>query len=205
MRRFAASLRSEAGVTLTEMLVVMVLLGSVLAVAYMTMDLSRTMADTTQARAMASDQARSAIDGMTRELRQAREIVENGGGFVTAAERDCVFYADINHDSVPERIRYYVSGQRVYRVSASALTSAPPYTFGAYSAAVALPGALKSGWTGAVFTYWNGEDPPTAPAAIADISAVEIHLMGSASSGDRTADVDLTTSVKVRSVHNELN
>ena len=83
------------------------------------------------ARSIASDQAQLAVDQMSRDLRQAQENVAEKGVFVTAEANQMRFTADLDHDTKPELVRYYVSGGSLLRTVAlpTAGQTTPPFTF----------------------------------------------------------------------------
>jgi hypothetical protein len=165
------------------------------------------MADSVQARTLAADEGRAVMDRITREFRQAYEIEDNQGAFEDARPRECVFYTDVNRDGIPEKVWYRVQAGRLYRSQATATTALPPYTFGAFGSQEVLAESLDGSWTGNVFTYYDGDDPPDeVPSGQADrISAVSLRLVTGATVNKKTAFVDLSTWVKIRAVHNTID
>lgn len=197
----------ESGYTLTEMMVVLALLGVVLAAAFMMLQSITGMVDRVEARTIASEDGRMIMDRVTREIRQAYEIEDNQGAFVDAQPRNCTFYTDLNRDGIPEMVTYRVQGKRLYRSEATATSSLPPYQFGAPQPEELLIASLDGGFTGQVFTYYDSQDPPNEvssghPEAV---SAVSVRLVNAATVNRKTAVVDLSTWVKVRSVHNTID
>jgi prepilin-type N-terminal cleavage/methylation domain-containing protein len=126
------SLRDDSGLTLTELLVVSVLIGVILAASFVMFQAAGTMNDAAMARSNASDEAQAAIDVMTRDLRQAQEdSTDKNGVFRTANATEMKFSADTNNDARPELIRYYVEGGALKRTVAPPTNVAPPFTYGA--------------------------------------------------------------------------
>lgn len=206
-RSLTRRLTDDAGLSMTELLVVLALLGMVLGVAYMLFGSVTGMTDRVEARTLAAEDGRRMLDRMTRELRQAREVVDGEGAFEDAQPRRCTFYCDLNHDGTPEKVRYRIVGKTLYRSEVSAASDVPPYTFGELGAEEVLIASLDGGWTGNVFTYYDNEDPAgEVPSGHPeDVSAVELKLVNSHTVGVKTAFVDLSTWVKVRSVHNTID
>lgn len=202
-RRF----RDDAGFTLTELLVVTLLMGMVLGLVYVVMGAVSSTADSLEARTVATEENRQMMDQVTRELRQAQEIVEGEGVFLRAQPRQCAFYADVDHDGVPELIEYRVQGQTLYRSEARSQTAVPPYTFGQPGAETVVAESMSSGFTGNVFTYYDNEDPAgeVASGHPEDVSAVKLRLVTGKTVNRKTAFVDLSTWVKIRSVHNTID
>lgn len=200
------TLTSDVGLTVTELLVVLVLIGIVMSTAYFILSAGYRMTDQIEARDVASTQARIAIERVTRELRQARELSEGAGVFADAQPRRCSFYVDLNHDQVPERITYYVQGKVLYRSQAVATGSIPPYAFGPESGASAVIESVKGGWNGNVFTYYDNADPADEVSSghPEDISAVALKLVSEGSAGRQTVFVERSTWVRIRTVHNSI-
>ncbi len=200
-------MRDDTGFTLTELLVVTLLMGMVLGLVFLVMGAVSATADSLEARTIATDENRMAMDQITRELRQAQEIVEGDGVFLRAQPRQCAFYADVDHDGVPELVEYRVQGQTMYRSEARSEVAVPPYTFGQPGADTVVAQSLSSGFTGNVFTYYDSEDPAgeVSSGHSEDISAVKLRLVTGKTVNKKTAFVDLSTWVKIRSVHNTID
>lgn len=198
-------IRSDTGFTLAEMLVVIVLLGVILAAAYMLMGTATGIANQIEAQTVAAEEGRVVLDQLSRELRQAYEINENEGAFLVAQPREVVFYTDVERDGRPDKVRYRVVEDKIYRSQSSATTDMPPYTFTAFTADAPVQGVLESTWGESVFTFYTNTNPPVQAVAPADISAVKIRLKNVVIRGQKSASVDVTTLVKVRSVHNTID
>jgi type II secretory pathway component PulJ len=203
----AGRIHRDEGYSVSEMMVVAILMSLVIIASYTLMTAATGMADSVQARTLAADEGRAVMDQITREFRQAYEIVDNEGAFEDARPRECVFYTDVNRDGIPEKIWYRVQGGMLYRSQATATTALPPYTFGAFGPEEVLAESLDGTWTGNVFTYYDGQDPPDeVPSGQADrISAVSLRLVTGATVNKKTAFVDLSTWVKIRAVHNTID
>jgi prepilin-type N-terminal cleavage/methylation domain-containing protein len=203
----------DEGVTLTELVIVMSLLTVVVFAAYMLFDAVSGMTDRVEARSRAADEARLALDRITRELRQAQAIsTEEPGAFAAAGmgPRDIQFYSDVDHDEAPELVRYRVVGTALKRSVAQPTNNVPPYTpfltASAETTTASLLDAALASSTGVIFSYYDGADPPqpVGSGLVQDISAVQVHLIDGARVGAITAYVDVETWVKVRAVNNEI-
>lgn len=199
--------RRDEGFTLSEMMVVTLLLGVIIMAAYLLMETVSGWSDRLEAQTIAAEEGRVVLDRLSRELRQAYEINENEGAFVDALPRQCTFYTDVDRNGTPDKVRYRVVNDRIYRSVASATSQMPPYTFLAFGPESVVEGALESSWTGSLFSYYDDQDPPVLLASTdqAAISAVKIRLVNSVKVGQKTASVDVTTWVKVRAVHNTID
>lgn len=197
---------SDSGTTLTELLVVTMLMGMVLGLVFMILGAVNTAADTLEARTIAIEENRMVMDRITRELRQAQEISEGDGVFLRAQPRQCAFYADVDHNGVPELIEYRVVGKVLYRSETSSTVAVPPYAYGSPRSDVIIT-SMNGGWNGNVFDYFDSQEPAqqVSPGHSEDISAVQLRLVNSKTVNKKTAFVDLSTWVKVRSVHNTID
>lgn len=197
----------DAGMTLTELFVVLSIMGIVLAAAYFLLATSSRIIDSLQARDAAVTQGNVAMDRLSREIRQAYEIVEDGGAVAVNQPRKCTFYVDLDHNRVPERVTYYVADEKVYRTVADATTAAAPFTFGADSAPQVIVENLKAGWAEPMFTYYDSAYPAAvvAESAPAQVAAVELHLVNQDTVGRFTGYCDLSTWVRLRTVHNSIH
>lgn len=197
--------RSEEGFTLAEMVVVTLLIGVILSAAYMLLNTATGIADQLEAQTIATEEGRVVLDQLSRELRQAYEINENEGAFLVAQPREVAFYTDVGRDGIPDKVRYRVVSDRIYRSQASATTMMPPYTFSTFSSDQPVQGVLESTWDDSLFTYYTNSNPPAVATSLADVSAVKIRLKNVVVRGRKTASVDITTWVKVRAVHNTID
>lgn len=204
---FKRVMRDEDGTTITELLVVTLLMGMVLSLVWMMMGAVTKMADGMQARTIATDDGRQAIDRMSRELREAMEVSEGAGVFTVMSARQCTFYADINHDGIPERVTYRVTGSSLIRSELAATNGAPPYTFSTTPTTEIVMSTVDAAWAGALFTYYNSADPPTTVVSpnYRDVSAVSLKLVNAVSVGRSSYSVTQQTWVKIRSVKNTIN
>lgn len=206
-RQTSGALRDDSGYTLSELLIVASLTLVLVTTIFMVLQATTRMSETIEARSIAAEESRMLVDGMTREFRQAVEIDEGEGVFDDAQPRRCSFYTDLNHDGVPERVTYSVRGKTVYRSVADAQSIVPPYQFGQDRDETVVVRSLKGGWNGNIFTYYDHENPPgeVNSGHPEDVSAIKVWLVNSATSGRKTAYVDSSTWVKIRSVHNTID
>jgi prepilin-type N-terminal cleavage/methylation domain-containing protein len=204
--------RRDEGFTLPELMVVVALFFVIVLAAYFLMQAVMSSSSLIDARMKASDESWQSLDRMTRELRQATEIVEGQGVFIagTVGPRACEFYSDIDHDERPEKVKYVIEGQSLVRYEAQHQASqiAPPWTFLAYGDRKVIVTTLTSPFytAGTVFAYYNNADPRAvvAPADCAKVSLVVLRVYNQASVSGRVAEVDQTTEVKIRSVENAI-
>ncbi len=197
--------RRECGISVAELLTVLTILGMVVTFAYLAFNSASGISDATQAQSQAREAGMRVLDMMALEIRQAREAHHGNGAFAIWGPRDCAFFADVTRDGHPEKIRYYVSNGKLFRTVAPPANSAEPYVFGAEGPPHVVLDGIKPSWTGNVFTYYAQAHPSVLATTPVAISAVGLNLVNDATIGTRTASVELSTTVKVRSVHNELD
>jgi prepilin-type N-terminal cleavage/methylation domain-containing protein len=202
MKRFA----DDTGVTLAELLVVIVLMGIMMAASYMILSAARMMSNTAIARSDSADQAQRFIDRGSREFREALEASESAGVFTEIGTRRTVFYSDVNHDTKPEKITYYVTGNTIYRTQASTLDSVTPFVnFSGASTPQPIVTALDPGWTGPLFVYYDyNNTAQTATSKIPTLSRVDLAIQTKATSGNRSYTTSMGISARIRAVQNDL-
>lgn len=192
--------------TLPEMMVVLSLVGVIMSTAYLLLSTGSRIVDSLQARDTAVTEGQVAMERLTRELRQSYEISNGGGALAVNQARRCSFYVDLDHNDVPERITYYVSGTQLLRTTAAATTIVPPFTFGADSTPQVVVEDLKAGWSDAVFVYYDSSSPALVvnSSSPASVAAVSMHVVNQDTVGRSTAYCDLSTWVRLRTVHNAI-
>jgi len=196
--------------SLTELLVVSVLMSVIIATAYMLFGAAQTIGDSASARAIAADDAQTAIDKIGKELRQAIDNSstqdETKGGAFTIAEANRVqFCSDVTGDGKPEQVTYYVAGGDLVRTVAPPTNSEALWTFGVAGAPTIEVENVDTS-TGSLFCYHSNTVPVTPVACSAGqqhgftivnsaspwttepkISMVGIHMVNSQSQGGRTS------------------
>lgn len=205
-RRWA---RDERGVTATELTVVATVMFVVLAAAYALYDLGTRTSGTLVGRIDALEGARP-IDQIARELRQATPPADGVAPILTCQARDVAFYLDIDRDGELERIHYWAQGQVLYRgVTQPASGTLPPDYQGQPETTTVHVASLKSGWNGAIFTYYDNADPPnTLNASQADRASavyVELQAEGKDPQAPHPEVTKVSTFVKIRSIYNSLD
>ncbi len=153
-------IRDDSGMSLTELLVVSVLIGVIMTASYFMFNAAQAMNDSAVARSNAADEAQRAIDTMTRELRQSQvdddsapdKETPDHGVFRTATATEVKFMSDLNADRRPELVRYYVEGGSLKRTVAPPTTMVPPFSYGSPGAPTILVEKLGT-TTNPVFCY----------------------------------------------------
>ena len=212
----AAFIRSRssrsAGFSLLEVMLTVAILPIVLGAAYQVFITLSGNYSTIGAQSEATSEAQRALDVLVREIRQAQETSIGAGAFPVAQERLAVFYADIDRDGIPERIKYEVDGSDLYRSQDEARSAVAPYDYpddGESGDTPALRVVNLTTSSDVVFTYYlNGApDVPVGEPTEEQrpkISSVGVHLSAARPAQGGIVQVNFSTRVKVRALFNDL-
>jgi prepilin-type N-terminal cleavage/methylation domain-containing protein len=198
---------ADQGFTVVELVIVASLMSVVIGIAYLLFNSTVGMSDRIMERSVVSEQARGSMDVITRELRQAKQIVDGQGVFSNAQPRQCSFFMDLNRDGVPERITYLMNGAKLVRTQASATTLVPPFSFGADGPQSTLIDSIATTYTGPIFTYYDSAGTVLTSSQSSQCSAVGMRVVATGPVPGTKAEivtVDLSTWVKIRSVFNSI-
>jgi hypothetical protein len=131
--------RGEGGQTLFESITVVLLLGLVLGVVYQGIGSLTRAIDGVDRRLQNLDEARVLMAVVSKDLRTATRLQAGTPAFAVAADREVVFYANLNNpagggvaDSGPRRVRIFVDAQDqlIEEVTRPDAGSVPPaYTY----------------------------------------------------------------------------
>jgi prepilin-type N-terminal cleavage/methylation domain-containing protein len=150
---------SSQGFTLIELLVVMIAAG-ILATAMLGLYLGvvRSAADTGN-RIINQDDARTAVNQIGRYIRMATSSAFNqtsiSDAIALAQPQELVFYADIDGDSIPDKVRYYVSGLSLKMATVAPDMTTNPPSYPAYTTdGVVMLNGMRNG-AAAIFTYYE--------------------------------------------------
>ncbi|MDZ7838173.1 MAG: prepilin-type N-terminal cleavage/methylation domain-containing protein [Actinomycetota bacterium] len=102
--RAAKYLKQQSGYTLVEVLLVLMLMLLVVGVITMTYFTSTKASQQVISASTAERVARVTMYNITRELRETEQIIRAESGYIT-------FLSDINSDSVPEEVNYYLQSE----------------------------------------------------------------------------------------------
>lgn len=206
MRSLNTQIVAEEGFSFVEVMVVSMLLGVILSAAYLAMSMVSTASDGIMARGIAQDSGQTAIERMTREIRQGQTITDSVGGqtyrFASLSATKIVFYADVDHNNTLDRVTYELASGQVTRKIAAATKPYPsPSDFGSDSAAMLLTKVDPTQTSMFTLLDKNGNttaatlDDPTA-----GVTEVKVALRTIAHSGAQTATVEFpVAAVAIRS------
>jgi type II secretory pathway pseudopilin PulG len=186
LRARVRDLRAEAGVTITEMMVVIALLGIVIPALLTAVTSAQRSESRTTKRFISTGEAQTILDRVAKDLRTATAITSTGAAFLSADVKDVTFYANLSDPNGPTKLHAFivpVAGTSVADFHEDAnfadANSAPNYTYNSVTK-VRIDGRYVT--TAAnIFTYYdrNGTQlttPITTLAALRSIDVVGVTL-----------------------------
>ena len=166
IRALHRRLRQEDGLTLSEMLVVMVIMGIILSALTLVLSTSITQSAQIQEQSSLQTEVRATIDGMAREIRQAY-TGDSTYPIETATSTTLQFLS-------PDRAAQYHNRRIAYRLASGQIdramttstdTDGPPWTGLTWTSFGSIPASSWSKQVGsvsnaAVFTYYDKSGAP---------------------------------------------
>lgn len=146
----------------------------------------------------AVDNARRAVEAISKEIRGANISDRGDYPIVLASGQDIIFYSDIDYDGDFDRIRYFISDQKLYKVVTQ------PGAVRDYSGAGAtttIASYVNNGGSDA-FIYYDGSVAQTAD--LDSIRLVRIHLLFNVTPDVAPDDILVETDVNLRNLKNNL-
>jgi hypothetical protein len=184
--------RGERGQTLFELVCVVLMLGMVLLVVYQGVDAMTRSLGGTERRLMNLDEARTLMAVTTKDMRTATRLQAGTSPFVTATDREVIFYANLNNNGAsgsvvengPRRVRIFVdtNSQLIEEVIKPNATSVPPnYTYTGTPSRRFVGRYVANGAGQPIFKYYDvdGNVLATTPLSSSDrlaVRSVEITL-----------------------------
>jgi prepilin-type N-terminal cleavage/methylation domain-containing protein len=206
MRSTVNVLKREDGFTLSEMLVVISILGLILGAFSLIFSSSIRHSGEIQEQSLLQTEARAAGDRVAREVRQAYygdattcpPAVTSGTCPITTATGTQLQFYSLD-EQAPYHLRliaYRLNAGKLERAMATSNnTGGPPWTLPALGAWGTVVGSITNT---APFTYLDGADPPLPPTSPATVRSVTITLtVATATASGR--QITYSTSAAVRS------
>jgi len=209
-------LRDDRGLSVTELLVVAILLSIILGAAWSVMYAVSALSGSLAARAVATDESQVFLDNIGRELREADSLksfaatdTTGAGAFSEISTRQATFYVDILHDGHPHKIQYIpvTAGgtTSLYRYEWTSTTNvwSFPWTTNPIKSTVVIK-KIDPAWTGPIFTYYTNDNlPPTQitdVSKVASVTAVMVQVKNVQPWGNKTVSYGASTTVRVRAI-----
>jgi prepilin-type N-terminal cleavage/methylation domain-containing protein len=205
-------LSGQRGFSLVELLVV-ILAGTIVSVAVLlVLRGTSTVFNSQEMRILNQDDARLAINQMSRFIRMATSSADNessaSNAIATALGQDIAFYCDVDGDGIAEKVRYYVEGSVLWSQTEDPVwveTPTPGWQYGDYDTdGVVIENRVRNEAL-AMFTYYryNGAGAlesfvPTSDAQRAQVVNVGITIKVGERPDLAPKDVVLSTDVQIR-------
>jgi prepilin-type N-terminal cleavage/methylation domain-containing protein len=199
--------QKQSGFTLIEMVVVIALF-SLISYGLLAL-VSGILTNSSQQGSLLAnnDSARRVAFGLMRELRNAQTSATGGYALASAADQSIIFYSYTG--STVDRIRYYISGGKLYKGVTKPSGSPAVYDLATETNTV-VQNDVANG-TNTLFYYYDGSyngvtnNPLSSPVSVTDVKLVKINLMiykrGRAGS---TATYTVTASGAIRNLKTNL-
>ncbi len=198
----------EDGVTLVELIVVMVIM-SVLALGFLGLQYMLT-----QNRKVAIsnyfnvDESNRSVNNIVREIRTAR-LSDNGSfTIVSADDNEFIFYSDIDFDNQAERVRYTLNGTSLEKGVIEPVGQPATYPIGEEKVKEYSSNIRN---TNPVFEYYNGDwpadtstNPLATPASLSDIKLVKISVRVNVNVNEPEKDFLLESFSQIRMLKDNL-
>ena len=196
------------GVTLIELLIgtalSAIIIGSIVTI-------QMTMSDTQHIlnnNSRSFNEANIAIQAITRELRNARPAATGAYPLELADDQEILFYANIDDDTEPEKIRYFLNGNTLNRGIINP-TGQPPVYIEEEKINLVIPD-ITNGLT-PIFTYYNGNwptdttnNPLPSPARLLDTKMVIVNIYLNPQSDRPEGEYHLESSAQIRNLKTNL-
>ena len=199
------------GFTLVEMLVVVGLAGLIAAAVFAFLFNVTNVFNSQDTRIQNQDDARTAINQMSRYVRMATSSADNqtsqSNSIANASPQDIEFYCDLTGDGVAEKVRYYLQATTLKMQSVKAVwatTPTPHWTYPAYTTdGIVVQNAILNG-AAAVFRYYKNvsgsmvEFTPNTAALRQLVVTVGISVTVNEKPKLAKGNVQLATNVEIR-------
>lgn len=201
--------KGNEGITLVEVLVVMVIIG-ILGSALVTMQYFLSQNQVVVFRSYLNvDDANSSVTLLVRELRTAS--VSDNGAYALADIQDqqITFYSDIDFDGQVERVRYFLSGSQFSKGIIE--PTGQPATYPSANEKVKVLSNNVQNNTTPVFYYYNEDwpqdtvnNPLQIPGGLSETKLIRIYLRLNPLANDPTNDYVLESNVQLRMLKENL-
>ncbi len=195
---------SESGYTLVEMLVVLaIFIFLVVTVSdFVVRGLKSTTFGYEQDEAVKN--ARKSLDPMMKEIREAAPAVNGAYMIGTTSTSSLIFYANVDAATNTERIRYYLSGNKIYRGVIWATGTPLSYPAAAEKTAALINYVNNRGLP--IFTYFdtNNNLMGSSTASTSAIRMIHLSLYINVTPAIAPADYPLEMDIQIRNLKDNL-
>ncbi|MDQ1620420.1 MAG: hypothetical protein QOE19_2989 [Actinomycetota bacterium] len=207
LRRLTAG--RDAGFTLTELMVTMVLLSLVMSMSLLAVRSLNKQILNTNTRVDSTNIASVGMNNISKAVRAASEIQVNNGAnlpaFVSIGSEAVTFYSNLG--AGPVRVAYSINANRELVESrtlgvyvATPAAGNPYWTFAGATSNRLVARKIPAGLATPIFTYYDGADatvpvPSTSAAVLSTVETVKITLTVQALSTTKAAPVTLVNRI----------
>jgi prepilin-type N-terminal cleavage/methylation domain-containing protein len=205
------SRNDEAGFTIVEVMVAVVMLAIVLAVMYKGMDSISASAAGTEERLVNLEEARVMMATVTKDLRTAARPDPNSAPFELANSRELTFYANLGSTSGPSKVHIFVDAENriIEEVTQPDAGSAPNYTYTGAPSVRAVGSYVVPGTQIFTYQYFNETTSAfvalnTLPLSADDrklVESIEVRISIRKSSTAATPATTLVNRVRLPNVY----
>lgn len=154
-------------------------------------------------------EANIAIQAITREIRNAKPAATGAYPIELAEDFEIIFYANIDNDPIPEKIRYFLSDSSLQRGVIKATGSPPTYT-STEQITLVIPNITNNSQS-PIFTYYNGNwpsdetnNPLPAPARLLDTKMVTINILINPNPKNTNHEYHIESAAQIRNLKTNL-
>lgn len=153
------------------------------------------------------NEANIAIQVMSKELRNARTSTAGSYPLVLANDQEIVFYANVDADPEPERVRYYLASNQIKKGVIQPVGT----TYPSNNEQVSLVISYIVNNAEPIFYYYNGDwpadttnNPLGTPSRLTDTKLVRINVISNPDPSRPESEYQLETSAQIRNLKTNL-
>ncbi|HEY3374825.1 MAG TPA: prepilin-type N-terminal cleavage/methylation domain-containing protein [Candidatus Aquicultor sp.] len=194
---------NDRGMTLPELLIGMSLMLLALTLVYMLFQLAQVNWLNDTQRISARDEAARVIDAIPRKLRGAQAISEGAPIIAAADKNDITFYTNVDTDTAPEKVRYYVQNKSLQLVVTQPSTTTEPWQYNNPGQTSIVARLLQNDMTNPLFIYLNASNAevtgsPVGQSDLPNICSVKIRAIADDDTSTALGRIDIDTVIYLR-------
>lgn len=172
------SVSQKRGFTFVEMIVVVAITGVIMVAITSSVIFFYRTNDNLVEQVLAINNARKGVQLMVRDIREAAYGDDGSFPVIAIAPTAFSFYSDIDRDNYTERIRYYLTGDILYKGVTN--PSGDPLTYDDADEEVSLVSQYvrNDEESVSIFTYYDSQgDEITDPGALSEVAFVKVNMI----------------------------
>ncbi len=153
----------------------------------------------------ARQNVRLAMSKMLKEVREAQSPAEDEYGVYSADALAFQFYADINADPGPERIRYFLNGNQLVRGELDPSTTEAPWVYTGVEETEVIAQYVRNDVSSPIFTYLDEDQVELTglPLSLVDrkkIRLIEVNLLVDVDTNESPDEMELESEAQLRNL-----